>query len=157
VPAGENKNNWQMLTHANGDAAIDQVIKTVRAAEAAYLGKDRRTVLIHGQFLRADQIASIKELGIFPAVYPMHTYYWGDWHRQSVAGPKRAENISPTGWLLENGMKFSIHSDAPVVFPNSMRIFDSAVTGPRAPATSSGRNSGAVTVRISGRAAGDVR
>jgi predicted amidohydrolase YtcJ len=57
----------------------------------------------------------------------MHTFYWGDWHRQSVAGPERSENISPTGWMLENGMKFSIHSDAPVTFPNSMRIFDSAV------------------------------
>ena len=44
-----------------------------------------------------------------------------------MAGPERAENISPVGWLLENGMKFSIHSDAPVTFPNSMRIFDSAV------------------------------
>jgi len=121
------KNNWQMLTHANGDAAIDQMIKTVRAAEAAYPGNDRRTVLIHGQFLRADQVAQLEELRIFPALYPMHTYYWGDWHRQSVSGPERAENISPTGWLLEKGMKFSIHSDAPVTFPNSMRILDSAV------------------------------
>jgi predicted amidohydrolase YtcJ len=57
----------------------------------------------------------------------MHTFDWGDWHRQSVAGPERAENISPTRWILENGMKFSIHSDAPVTFPVSIRIFDSAV------------------------------
>jgi predicted amidohydrolase YtcJ len=121
------KNNWQMLTHANGDAAIDQFIKTVRAAEAAYPGTDRRTVLIHGQYLRADQVAPLKELGIFPSLYPMHTFYWGDWHRESVAGPERAENISPTGWMVENGMKFSIHSDAPVTFPVSMRIYDSAV------------------------------
>lgn len=121
------KNNWQQLIHGNGDAAIDQLIRTVRAAEAAYPGTDRRTVLIHGQFLRADQVAQLKELGIFPALFPMHTFYWGDYHRESVAGPERAENISPTGWVLENGMKFSIHSDAPVTFPNSMRILDSAV------------------------------
>ena len=55
------------------------------------------------------------------------TFYWGDWHRESVAGPERAENISPMGWLLEKDMKFTIHSDAPVTFPNSMRILDSAV------------------------------
>lgn len=121
------KNHWQMLTHANGDAAIDQLIRTVRAAQAADPGTDRRTVLIHGQFLRADQIAPLKELGIFPALFPMHTFYWGDWHRDSVAGPDRAANISPTGWLLAQGMMFTIHSDAPVTFPNSMRIFDSAV------------------------------
>ncbi len=121
------KNNWQMLTHGNGDAAIDQVIKTVRATQAAYPGSDRRTVLIHGQFLRKDQIAPLKELGIFPALFPMHTFYWGDYHRGSVAGPARAENISPTGWMLENGMKFSLHSDAPVVFPNSMQLIATAV------------------------------
>jgi predicted amidohydrolase YtcJ len=57
----------------------------------------------------------------------MHTFYWGDWHRDSVAGLKRAENISPTGWFLDEGMRFTIHSDAPVTFPNAMRILDSAV------------------------------
>jgi hypothetical protein len=121
------KNNWQLLVHTNGDAAIDQLIKTVRTAEKTYPGNNRRTVMIHGQFLRADQVTQLKELEIFPALYPMHTFYWGDWHRQSVAGPARAENISPTGWVLDNDMKFSIHSDAPVTFPNSMRILDSAV------------------------------
>ena len=121
------QNNWQMLTHANGDAAIDQLITTVRAAQAAVPGTDRRTVLIHGQFLRNDQVSALQELGIFPALYPMHTFYWGDYHRESVAGPARAENISPTGWLLAKNMMFTIQSDAPVTFPNSMRIFDSAV------------------------------
>jgi len=57
----------------------------------------------------------------------MHTFYWGDWHRDSVAGLKRTRNISPTGWLNDEKMMFSIHSDAPVTFPNSMRILDSAV------------------------------
>ena len=121
------KNNWQLLVHANGDAAIDQMIKTVGVAQRAYPGEDRRTVLIHGQYLRADQIPLLQAEKIFPALFPMHTFYWGDWHRQSVAGPERAAFISPTGALLKAGMKFSVHSDAPVTFPNSMRVFDSAV------------------------------
>jgi hypothetical protein len=121
------KNKWQLLVHANGDAAIDELIATVAKAKAKYPNNSARTVLIHGQYLRKDQVPQLKKLGIFPSLYPMHTFYWGDWHRQSVAGPKRAENISPTGWVLDNGMKFTIHSDAPVTFPNSMRILDSAV------------------------------
>ena len=83
--------------------------------------------MIHGQFLRQDQVPELKRLGLFPALYPMHTFYWGDWHRDSVAGPARAQNISPTGWLRDAGIPFTIHSDAPVTFPNSMRILDSAV------------------------------
>jgi predicted amidohydrolase YtcJ len=121
------ENNWQILTHTNGDAAIDQLIAIAGQAQLALPQKDRRTVMIHGQFLRQDQIKKLKKLGIFPALYPMHTFYWGDWHRDSVAGAERANNISPTGWLLKEDIKFSIHSDAPVTFPNSMRILDSAV------------------------------
>lgn len=121
------KNNWQMLTHTNGDAAIDQLIRVAGKAAERYPKDDRRTVMIHGQFLREDQVADVQRLGIFPSLYPMHTFYWGDWHRDSVAGPGRAENISPTGWLMERDIKFSIHSDAPVTFPNAMRILDSAV------------------------------
>lgn len=121
------RNHWQVLVHANGDAAIDQLIRTVRTAQADMPTKDARTVLIHGQYLRADQVADLETLGIKPSLYPMHTFYWGDWHRQSVAGQERAENISPTGWLLAKKMPFTIHSDAPVTFPNSMRILDSAV------------------------------
>ena len=121
------ENNWQLIVHANGDAAIDQFIRAARQAKAKHPGDNRRTVLIHGQYLRSDQVDQIEALQVFPALYPMHTFYWGDWHRNSVAGPQRAENISPTGWLLAKEMKFSIHSDAPVTFPNSLRIMHSAV------------------------------
>ncbi len=121
------KNNWQLLVHANGDAAIDQFLHSVQIVSAKIPGNDRRTVLIHGQFLRANQVSQLKNLGVFPALYPMHTFYWGDWYRQSVVGPERAENISPTGWLYANDLKFTIHSDAPVTFPNSMRVLASAV------------------------------
>lgn len=120
-------NNWQLLVHTNGDAAIDQLIRLLRRAQPNLKNRDHRTVMIHGQFTRKDQINSLKDLGIFPALYPMHTFYWGDWHRDSVAGPERANNISPTGWMIDQAMRFSIHSDAPVTFPNSMRIIDSAV------------------------------
>jgi predicted amidohydrolase YtcJ len=58
----------------------------------------------------------------------MHTYYWGDWHRQSVLGPERGRNISPTGWALGRGMIFSSHHDAPVAFPDSMRVLSATVT-----------------------------
>jgi predicted amidohydrolase YtcJ len=58
----------------------------------------------------------------------MHTYYWGDWHRQSVLGPERGSNISPTGWALSRGMIFTSHHDAPVAFPDSMRVLSATVT-----------------------------
>jgi predicted amidohydrolase YtcJ len=121
-------NNTQILTHANGEAASDQLIAFIAAATEKYGTDDRRPVLIHGQFLREDQIDSFQSLGIVPSFFPMHTFYWGDWHRDHTVGPVLAENISPTGWAVKRGMKFTSHHDAPVAFPDSMRVLDATVT-----------------------------
>ncbi|PWS39316.1 amidohydrolase [Falsiroseomonas bella] len=119
---------WQIMAHANGDAAIDLMIAAAREATRRHGPGDRRPVLIHGQTLREDQVDQLRELGIFPALFPMHTFYWGDWHRDSVLGPERAENISPTGWLMSRGMMFTSHHDAPVARPDSMRVLSATVT-----------------------------
>jgi predicted amidohydrolase YtcJ len=119
---------WQILAHANGDAAIDLLIAAVREATRRHGPGDHRPVLIHGQTLREDQVDPLRELGIFPSMFPMHTFYWGDWHRESVLGPERAENISPTGWLMSRGMMFTSHHDAPVARPDSMRVLSATVS-----------------------------
>jgi predicted amidohydrolase YtcJ len=121
------KNGWQLLAHTNGDAAVDQFIKAVRKAEQQYGMADRRLVAIHGQTTREDQMQAFKELGIIPSLFPMHTFYWGDWHRDSVLGPERAANISPTGWALQRGMIFTSHHDAPVAMPDAMRVISATV------------------------------
>ncbi|MEN8692853.1 MAG: amidohydrolase [Desulfobacterales bacterium] len=121
-------NNIQILTHANGEAASDQLIAYIDAATKKHGADNRRPVLIHGQFLREDQVDSLNRLGIMPSLFPMHTFYWGDWHRDHTVGPVLADNISPTGWCVKRGMKFSTHHDAPVAFPDSMRVLDATVT-----------------------------
>lgn len=120
-------NGWQILVHGNGDAAIDQFIAAVRASGPVEQARAVRPVLIHGQTLRRDQVSQLKELGIFPSLFPMHTFYWGDWHHDSVLGDPRAQNISPTGWVLGEGMVFTSHHDAPVALPSSIRVLDATV------------------------------
>ena len=122
------ENNIQILTHANGEAASDLLIAAVKDASDKHGEADRRPVLIHGQFLREDQVDSLKALDIFPSVFPMHTFYWGDWHRDHTVGPVLADIISPTGWIRQRGMMFGTHHDAPVAFPDSMRVLDATVT-----------------------------
>lgn len=120
-------NDWQILVHANGDAAIDQFIKSVDLATKKYGNVDRRPVLIHGQTLRKDQIQQLVDLKIFPSLFPMHTFYWGDWHEESVLGQPRASFISPTKSVLDAGLMFSSHHDAPVASLNSFRVIDATV------------------------------
>jgi predicted amidohydrolase YtcJ len=57
----------------------------------------------------------------------MHTFYWGDWHYEHTVGPEAAQNISPTGWYRKLGSIFTTHHDAPVAFPDSMRVLDATV------------------------------
>ncbi len=121
-------NDIQILTHSNGEGASDLLIAAIREATETYGPADRRPVLIHGQFLREDQVQAYVDLGVFPSLFPMHTFYWGDWHRDRTVGPVLAENISPTQWFLTRGSMFSSHHDAPVAFPDSMRILDATVT-----------------------------
>lgn len=121
------ENKWQLLCHTNGDAAIDQYIRAVKAVEANYGYNDHRTVLIHGQTLRKDQIPKLVNLGILPSLFPMHTFYWGDWHVESVLGEERASYISPCRDVVDAGLTITSHHDAPVTFPNSMRVIDATV------------------------------
>lgn len=122
------ENGIQIITHANGEGASDMLIAAIGAAQKKYGDPGNRPVLIHGQFLREDQVDSYKRLGVFMSLFPMHTFYWGDWHRDHTVGPVNADNISPTGWVRERGMKFGSHHDAPVAFPDSMRILSATVT-----------------------------
>ena len=122
------EHDFQVLTHANGEGASDMLIAALAAAQARYGKHDLRPVLIHGQFLREDQVDSYNRLDVFPSVFPMHTFYWGDWHREHTVGPANADNISPTGWIRQRGMMFGTHHDAPVAFPDSMRVLAATVT-----------------------------
>jgi hypothetical protein len=118
----------QIITHANGEGASDMLIAAIKGARARYGDPGNRPVLIHGQFLREDQVDSFRELGVFPSLFPMHTYYWGDWHYEHTVGPVNAQNISPTGWLVQRNMMFGTHHDAPVAFPDSIRVLAATVT-----------------------------
>ena len=122
------ENGIQIITHANGEGASDMLIAALGAAHEEYGDFDNRPALIHGQFLREDQVDSYKDLAVFLSLFPMHTFYWGDWHREHTVGPVNADNISPTGWVRERGMMFGSHHDAPVAFPDSMRILSATVT-----------------------------
>ncbi|WP_299116435.1 amidohydrolase [uncultured Winogradskyella sp.] len=115
------KNNWQILSHANGDAAIDQFIKATTIAANEYGNNDRRTTLIHGQYIREDQLDSLKNLNVIASLFPLHTFYWGDWHKE-IIGDELGNKISPVRTAINKGVKVTIHTDAPVALPNLMRM-----------------------------------
>ena len=117
------RNDWQVLAHVNGDAAIDQYLNSIEMVGTRVSAKGRRTVAVHAQVSREDQLDRMKRLEVMPSFYAAHAFYWGDWHRNSVLGPQRAKRISPTRSALDRGMKFTTHADSPVIPPNALRIY----------------------------------
>ncbi len=111
--------NIPIMAHANGDAAADMLLEAVKNAE---IESDHRTIMIHAQTVREDQLDLMKELEIIPSYFSTHTFYWGDWHRDSVFGVDRAMRISPTKSTLNRDMPFTVHNDAPVVPPDMIRL-----------------------------------
>ena len=117
------KQDWQVFVHVNGDEAMQALVEGV--AKGGLAGK--RTIAIHSQVVRSEQLAEMKRLDIQPSFFANHTYYWGDWHREVALGPKRADFISPqaTAWGL--GLRPTAHNDSPVVPPDMLRLVWSSV------------------------------
>lgn len=121
------ESSTQVLAHANGDAAADQLIRVITAANAEQGKADRRTVMIHAQTVREDQIDSMVDQGINPSYFSAHTFYWGDWHRDSVFGVERASRISPLRSSTDKGLRYTTHNDTPIVPPDMMRLLWASV------------------------------
>lgn len=99
----------QVFTHTNGDAAIDDLIRAVRASGTT-AADDRRPVAIHSQFQRPDHLDDYVELGISPSYFTNHVYFWGDVHTANI-GPDKAAFISPMRSAAARGIVVSNHSD----------------------------------------------
>ncbi|CAM4111760.1 N-substituted formamide deformylase [Comamonas aquatilis] len=117
----------QMFIHANGDQAIADVLYAYRKAHEAHPRADARNVIIHSQMAREDQLDEMKELGVIPSFFELHTYYWGDRHRDIFLGPDRGTRISPVKSALNRGIPFTLHADTPVVPMDPMLMLWAAV------------------------------
>ncbi len=120
--------NIQVHTHVNGDEACAQFLRCYKKAmEITGHGAELRPVMVHCQALRKDQLEDVKAVGAVPTFFNDHVAFWGDLHHDQVFGPERAQNISPIGWALEEGIKFTLHQDPPVKMPNQIYAIHTAV------------------------------
>ena len=113
---------YQIAIHANGDAAIDDVIHAFREAQRAFPREDARHRIEHCQMVRQDQLDAIAELNLSPSFFVGHVYYWGDRHRDIFMGPERAAGISALRSSIDRGIRFTVHDDTPVTPVNPLQL-----------------------------------
>ncbi len=126
---------YQIWTHANGDGALDSILK----AYGHIVDDDRqgnfRHRVEHCQVAREDQLDRMAELGIAASFFTAHVCYWGDRHRDIFLGPERASRIDPVASALRRGIGAGLHNDTPVTPINPLLSIGTAVSR----LTSSGR------------------
>jgi predicted amidohydrolase YtcJ len=120
-------NGFQVAIHGNGDACIDDILDAFEQAQRLHPREDARPVVVHSQMARADQLDRMKALGVIPSFFSLHTFYWGDRHRDIFMGPERAESMSPAQSAIERGLHFTIHCDTPVTPMEPLRLVWAAV------------------------------
>lgn len=119
-------NNIQMIAHGNGDAAIDMILQAHEFASGSDLSRDRRTTIIHSQFVRKDQLEKYKIYNIIPSFYTEHTFFFGDTHIKN-RGLEQASFISPLNTAYKMGIAATNHTDFNVLPIDQMLVIWSAV------------------------------
>lgn len=117
----------QLYVHTNGDKAVDMALAAHELAAADDLGADRRTVIVHSQFVRKDQLEKFVEYNMIPSFYTEHTFFFSAAHIAN-RGKDQAYYISPMRDAIDMGLKPTNHTDFNVVPIDQMFVLWSAVT-----------------------------
>lgn len=116
----------QSTFHANGDGAIDMCIKAHEYASNGNPTKERRTTIIHSQFVRSDQLDKYVEYKMIPSLYTEHTFFFADAHIKN-RGLEQASFISPMKTAIEKGLRPTNHTDFNVAPLDQMMVIWTAV------------------------------
>ena len=101
--------------------ALDNANKELQTTSA-----DRRPVTIHSQFVRADQLDAYKRLGVIPALFSNHAFFWGDTHIKNL-GVERASFLSPLKSAARKGIIATNHTDYGVTPLNQLFLLWTSV------------------------------
>jgi predicted amidohydrolase YtcJ len=108
------RQGWQLDIHAIGDAAIEQVLSGMEAADAPDQPlAGRRHRIEHCGFVTKDQRRRMLARGILPVPQPVFIYEFGDLYVRNLGLPRSAAAYPMRTWLAE-GHNPSASSDCPV-------------------------------------------
>jgi predicted amidohydrolase YtcJ len=105
---------WQLDIHAIGDAAIEQVLQGMEAADTpAHPFAGRRHRIEHCGFVTRDQRRRMQARGILPVPQPVFLYEFGDLYIRNL-GRDRSAHAYPMRTWLDEGHHPAASSDCPV-------------------------------------------
>lgn len=121
------KQHMQVITHAIGDAAINQVLNTYQNVLEDVPTPDHRFRIEHFQTVSGDSRERARELGVLASMQPTHAPNSASMALRRL-GPDRASRAYAAGFVLKVLGQIAAGSDAPVAQPDPLDGIHSAVT-----------------------------
>ena len=118
---------WQTGIHAIGDAAIEQVLNAIEAAQAANPAPGRRHRIEHCGWLRPDQMDRMERLHVLPVAQASFLYWFGD-NYETVLEKDRIAASHPFRTWIERGLNPSASTDCPVTDIDPRAVIYNMVT-----------------------------
>ncbi len=120
---------WQVLTHAQGDRAIREILdiyEEVLGADGD--GTDHRWRLEHVGLISPSDIERARRLGVALSFHVNHVRYYGPELRDQILGAQRAEQLMPIATAVRAGHRVSLHADSPMFPAGPLGLIRTAVT-----------------------------
>jgi predicted amidohydrolase YtcJ len=124
---GADKQKLQIMIHAIGDRANDEIITMFEQAALQNGSRDRRFRIEHAQHIRPQDIPRFARVGVIASMQPYHCADDGRWAEKRI-GKKRCETTYAFRSLLDAGAKIAFGSDWPVAPLNPLEGIWAAVT-----------------------------
>ena len=117
---------WQIGTHANGDIAIDTVLRVYERLQKEAPRKDPRFRFEHCTLVNDNLLKRIKAIDAIPAPFWSYVYYHGEKMREY--GPERLDWMFAMRSFLDYGIRVAPGSDYPPGPFEPMMALQSCVT-----------------------------
>src|SRR5215471_6139711 len=117
---------WQIGTHANGDRAIDIILRVYERLQRETPRRDPRFRIEHCTLINDDLVRRIKQQGVIPTPFSSYVYYHGE--KMKEYGAERLNSMFALRSFLDAGIPATMSSDYPPGPFEPMMFLQSAVT-----------------------------
>jgi predicted amidohydrolase YtcJ len=117
---------WQLGTHANGDVAIERVLKVYERLNREIPRKDPRFRIEHCTVINDSIIQRMKALNVIPTPFSTYVYYHGE--KMQYYGEERVKHMFALRTFLDAGLRPTQASDYPPGEFPAMMALQSEVT-----------------------------